>query len=154
MALLLEDRCVYCCLKAQEETEITNWSWGLSPSIRYSSPLLFSSTWREQPDPLLRHDDLQCPNNSQQKFSFKLHHRVFFQDDAWGFNCKTPIINRSRAAKSPHTKMKIPPYISLWYHSWSMLTALSSWITLCQAAQWFLKLSTMLKVKFSKLFKT
>lgn len=75
-------------------------------------------------------------------------------DDAWGFNCKTPIINRSRTAKSPHTLAKISPYISLWYHSWSVLTALSSWITLCQAAQWFLKLSTMFKVKFSKLFKT
>lgn len=41
----------------------------------------------------------------------------FFQDDAWGFNCKTPVINRSHAAKSPHTKPKISPYISLWYHS-------------------------------------
>lgn len=75
-------------------------------------------------------------------------------DDACGINCKTPIINRSHTDKSPQPITKILPYISLWYHSWSVLTALSSWITLCQAAQWFLKLSTMFKVKFPKLFKS
>ena len=100
--------------------------------------------------------------NVQTTANIKLHARyttghVFSNlggDDAWGSNCQTPIINRSRTAKSPHTIAKRLPYISLWYHSWSVLTALSSWITLCQAAQRFLKLSTMFKVIFSKLFKT
>ena len=40
-------RCICCCLNAQKETGITNWSCGFSLCIHCCSSLLFSSTWRK-----------------------------------------------------------------------------------------------------------
>lgn len=90
------------CTKRDRDHKLVMQLLPMHPLLQF--PTVQQHLKETEPEPSLRHDDLQCPNHSQQKnhSSYTIGH-FFFQDDAWGFNCKTPIINGSGAAKSPHT---------------------------------------------------